>query len=98
MKRIFRDWWPVIAFFLAGVGTISWAYYQDVSRCRADLQHAVSSHEIRLQAIEEWLESNRRLPETMAKIEANTSNMNLRISEILSEIRDLRKQAMERHR
>ena len=59
--------------------------------CQSQIKVRVKSHEERIHAVEKWLESNTDLPETMAKIEANTSFMSQRMNEIYQEIKTLRK-------
>ncbi|NCC25401.1 MAG: hypothetical protein EOM25_09455 [Deltaproteobacteria bacterium] len=78
-------WWH---YTTADARRSSWE--QDVAQCQSEITARVRSHDERLRAIESWLESNRRMPEVLAKVETNTANMSNRIGEILIEIRELR--------
>lgn len=65
-------------------------FQKKVSDCQNEIREKVAHHEERISNVESWLKVNRRLPETMTRIEANTEHMADRIGEILIEIRELR--------
>lgn len=96
-----KGWITLVAYGFVLSGVIFWWHYTtsdsrrsswegDVAKCQAEITAKVRSHDERIKAVESWLESNRRLPEVLAKVEANTANMSNRIGEILVEIRELR--------